>query len=265
MLSWLSSTVVGVSHCIFNCSFLCLFFAATMGFLASFLSGTRGAWAAMPVGLFGIYSRYKEILGIDRKKIAYVLLASSVCLFAIASETGIKGRLAEIVSDIEKYQQDDLTTSIGLRLEMWRSGYYAFVEKPLFGWGEQAFFEFQKRLVEDLGLQPEITDYNHIHNQYIQELAVRGVVGWCALMALIVVPFWIFRRKSSSQNYRVNTLAVAGMLCIISMSIFCLTQSMLRINSAIIIFLFSLVFLWGSIRSAENEDSVDGAEQVQKN
>jgi len=242
-----------------------MFFAATMGFLASFLSGTRGAWAAMPVGLFVIYSRYKDILAIDRKKIAYVLLASSVCLFAIASETGVKGRLAEIVSDIEKYQQDDLNTSIGLRLEMWRSGYYAFVEKPLFGWGEQAFFEFQKRLVEDLGLQPEITDYNHIHNQYIQELAVRGVVGWCALMALMVVPFWIFRRKSSSQNYRVNTLAVAGMLCIISMSIFCLTQSMLRINSAIIIFLFSLVFLWGSIRSAENEDSVDGAEQVQKN
>lgn len=30
MLSWLSSTVVGVSHCIFNCSLLCLFFAATM-------------------------------------------------------------------------------------------------------------------------------------------------------------------------------------------------------------------------------------------
>ena len=131
-------------------------------------------------------------------------------------------------------------------------------------WGEQAFFEFQERLVEDAGLQPKIINYNHIHNQFIQELAVRGVVGWCTLMALLVVPFWLFKRKASSQSHRVNTLAVAGMLCIISMSIFCLTQSMLRINSAIIVFLFSLVFLWGSIRSAENEDSVDGVQQVEK-
>ena len=241
-----------------------MFFAATMGFLASFLSGTRGAWAAMPVGFFVIYNRYKDVLSIDRKKIAYVLLVSTVCVFALASETGIKGRLGEIASDYEKYRQGDLDTSIGLRLEMWRSGYYAFVEKPLFGWGEQAFFEFQARLVDDAGLQPKITDYNHIHNQYIQELAVRGVVGWCALMALLAVPFWLFKRKSSSRNYRVNTLAVAGMVCIISMSIFCLTQSMLRINSAIIVFLFSLVFLWGSIRSAENEETVGGTKQVQE-
>ncbi len=227
--------------------------AFVMGVAASFLSGTRSGWVALPLALFAVYKFYKEIIPEKYIKPIFASVFIVLALLILVPQTGVQKRVAAAVSNIEHYMQGESTTSVGLRFEMWKSGYEGFIRKPVFGWGEQPFYAFQADIVKENNLNPMILDFNHLHNQYIEELAKRGVVGLAMLLVLFVIPFKLFYKKAQSNQKRVKALAVAGMVSIICMADFCLTQAMLRINSGIMVFVFSLVFIWCSLRSVERE------------
>ncbi len=226
------------------------------GVMASLLSGTRSGWVALPLALFAVYKFYKDLLP---KKYTQYILATVIILLSLlilVPQTGVQKRVNSAVSNIEHYLEGKSSTSVGLRFEMWRSAYEGFIQKPVFGWGEQAFYTFQAEIVEEKALNPMILEYNHLHNQYIEELAKRGIIGFVALLLLFFIPFKLFLNKTKSDNPHVKALAVAGVVSIICMADFCLTQAMLRINSGVMVFLFSLTFLWCCLRSIENHDEM---------
>ncbi len=224
------------------------------GMTASLLSGSRSGWVALPLALFALYKIYEEILKDKVKKAALVGFVAFVAIFALLPDTGVQHRISLIFSDIEHYTQGHSTTSIGLRFEMWRSAYEAIIQKPVFGWGEAGFYEFQANMVEQMNLNPMILDFKHLHNQYIEELAKRGVIGLVALLLVFIVPFKLFYKKSQTGNKRTKPLAAAGVVVIICMADFCLTQGMLRITSAVMFFVFTLVFIWCCIRALEKRE-----------
>ena len=171
--------------------------AFVMGIAASFLSGTRSGWVALPLALFAVYKFYKDI--IPQKYIKPILAAAFViiALLVLVPQTGVQKRVVSAFSNIEHYMEGKSSTSVGLRFEMWKSGYEAFIRKPVFGWGEEAFYEFQANIVIEKELNPLILRYNHLHNQYVEELAKRGIVGLFALLLLFVLPFKLFIKKQS--------------------------------------------------------------------
>lgn len=223
------------------------------GMSASLLSGSRSGWVALPIALFALYKVYEDILRNKVKKAALVVVVAFIAVFAVMPDTGVQHRIGLIYSDIENYMQGHSTTSIGLRFEMWRSAYEAIIQKPVFGWGEAGFYAFQAEVVEELKLNPRILEFKHLHNQYIEELSKRGIIGLAALLLLFVVPFKLFLKKAQQGDQRVKPLAAAGMVVIISMADFCLTQGMLRVTSAVMFFVFTLVFIWCCIRSIEHK------------
>lgn len=226
--------------------------AALMAILASLFSGTRSGWVGFPFVLFALYKIFSDHF--PKKKVRAVFIGMILVLVTVVAlpQTGVQQRLHAIQGNIEDYISGHTRTSVGLRFEMWRSGWYAFTEKPILGWGEAAFYEVQPKIVEEHKLDVGVIRFNHLHNQYIEELAKRGLVGFVAFLIFLAIPFKLFYSRVDSEYDEVRALAAAGVVGVVCMIDFCLTQAMMRINSGVMFFTFSLVFIWICLRSVEN-------------
>ncbi len=228
-----------------------LFVAGLLAVIASLLSGTRSGWLGSPFVLLALYSFFADHFS---KKVAVstatLILAIIIAIVAIP-QTHVQGRVLQAKDDIMHYLDGNSSTSSGLRFEMWRSGYAAFKEKPILGWGEQNFYQRQKELVDELQFNPLILTFNHLHNQYVEELAKRGIIGLASLLLLFVVTMRLFFKRLRSPNDKVRALAAAGVISVICMIDFCFTQAMLRITSGVMVFIYFIVFFWAVMRSEE--------------
>ena len=83
-----------------------------------------------------------------------------------------------------------LTVSAGSRLDNWRAGFDAFLERPLLGWGPDNYLAAAgKHLRADFGRYlPKRGRVNeardHAHNTVVEEAATKGAVGLAAYLAL---------------------------------------------------------------------------------
>ncbi|MFY9179484.1 MAG: O-antigen ligase [Venatoribacter sp.] len=234
-------------------SVVLMLLAAVGGILASLLSGTRSGWISYPM-IFAMLILFFY----DHVQKKYLILASLSGLILLATlvalpQTNVQNRIKEAVSDIEKYTQGNSSSSVGYRFDMWRSGYAAFLEKPIFGFGETAFRPFQEDRVKFDGLNPGILEHPHLHNQYIEELAMRGIIGLFIFLVFLIIPLRLFLKRIHNSDDNIRALALAGTLSIICMIDFCLTQAMLRVTSGVMFFVFNLVFIWALMRQEERK------------
>ena len=230
---------------------LLMLFASGLAMTASLLSGTRSGWVGLPLVLFALYSFFSDHFPKRYVVSGFFGGLALLLLIIFIPQTHVIDRVAAAVSDVKNYLQGNSSTSVGLRFEMWKSGYLAFIEKPVLGWGEEDFYAFQKGAVDKNSLNPLILNFNHLHNQYIEELAKRGLIGFLAFLVLLAIPLRLFLKRMRSKDDRVRALAAAGVMAVICMADFCLTQAMLRINSGVMFFIFNLVFIWSLMRSRE--------------
>jgi len=208
--------------------------------------------------LFALYKIFSDHFPKKKVRAAFIGLILTLITAVAMPQTGVQSRLYAIQSNIESYMAGHTRTSVGLRFEMWRSGWYAFAEKPVLGWGEEAFYELQPKIVEEHNLDKAILRFNHLHNQYVEELAKRGLVGLVAFLIFLAIPFKLFYSRITSPHDEVRALAAAGVVGVICMIDFCLTQAMLRINSGVMFYTFSLVFIWVCMRFVEFKVEQDG-------
>lgn len=93
--------------------------------LALVLSGSRGAWIGGILGISATLWRYRAE---QRRLVASVVAAGvAVLAFAVVTSGTVRGRVNSLLSPTEG--------TAGGRLELWRSGLRAMVERPLLGWG----------------------------------------------------------------------------------------------------------------------------------
>lgn len=206
--------------------------AAVGGFAASFLSGTRGGWVALPLlalmgfrGFRGVFPRRQ------RRRVAagvWLLLAGLMAMTAI-TDYGVVQRFERAVNDIEVYLDGDSSSSVGLRLDMWYAGGRLFLDKPWLGWGEGRLQDARDAMVP-LGLiHPSVSQYDQLHSDLVDTAARRGVLGLSTLLALYGVPAWLFARHlRGSRDTRIRVLALSGLMICFAFVYFGLTQSMLR-------------------------------------
>lgn len=226
------------------CSFLVV--GGGMGMLGSLLSGSRGGWIGLPVMAFVLYKAYGKSSTISLK----LAMLGSIVLISIAAysipQVGVQERLHAAFDDISQYHSGvNRDTSLGLRFEMWRGAGQLIAERPLLGWGQTGY----SAAMEALGEQGEITilasQFDHAHNEYIDALAKRGVVGLTVLLALYFVPLRLFASGLKHQNLETRALAVAGTLLAVGYIDFGLSQAFLSHNSGVMFYAFWLTLLWG--------------------
>ena len=142
---------------------------------------------------------FKKI-AVNKFSLLVFLLFLSMFISIISSNNKINDRISSIYHDIIVWSSgDNLETSIGLRLEMYKSGFEAFKEKPFFGHG---YLNGTKEASKYADLRASDTIYNFVqlHSEYINTMVEKGLFGLLSLGMLLLSPALIIVRNYSKDD-----------------------------------------------------------------
>ena len=125
----------------------------------------------------------------------------------------------------------------------------------MFGWGNNGIRESQKAQLVRGEISQFIYDFNsHAHNQFLDEMAKRGVVGLGALLLMMLIPlFMVKKRLNQPCNDDVHCGSALVIVTVFSSIDYCLSQAFFGHNSGITFFVSSLVIA-ASIVFNKNEN-----------
>ncbi|MFQ1713924.1 O-antigen ligase family protein [Aeromonas veronii] len=211
------------------------FIGSMFSILAIYLSQSRGVWLALTVVV--IYFIFIRAIKNPAKYLLWLLILS--CLLAIFYHESdiLRTRIYESVSEVNMMESNNYTSSWGLRLMAWRSAWAGFVEHPLLGVGLDGFKAIQQQQLLDGIVDSYYVNYGmyHAHNQFMQNMVVRGVLGLIAAFAILVYPMVFFWQKS-------NLMSV-GFIVTLGIFICALTDVPIEHQNSLYIYLVSLFFI----------------------
>jgi len=221
-----------------------MLFACAMGMLGSFLSGTRGGWVLLPLIILTIVNHFRGNLCRIDKIVAAVFGLGLLAIVAIP-QTGVSERIRVAHSDIAQFiDGGNKNTSLGIRLQLWYSALNAFQQKPLFGWGNNGVRQAHTEQLASGKISNFIYSFNfHAHNQFLDEMARRGVIGLLTLLMLYLYPLFICYKHHEDDSLLPIMLAVVA-LTLIDYS---LSQAFISHNSGITFFVMCISFIMTAV------------------
>ncbi|GGY78655.1 hypothetical protein GCM10011613_24210 [Cellvibrio zantedeschiae] len=217
------------------------------GIFASLLSGARGGWLALPVvAIFlfvsnGLYKNKKQSL-----VLIGIFIGLAVLFYFYQQKVFLQLRIQEGLSDLQQFTEaQNANTSLGIRFTLWHSGLNLVAQHPLLGWGSIANY------VNITGDSSVVFQrFNHFHNEILDAMAKRGLLGGIALLVIYGVPALLFYRQLKQASIVVKSFAQAGLILVLASFVFGLTQSFFCHASGVMVYAFMLVILWAQSRAA---------------
>ena len=221
--------------------------AGLFGVLASVLSFARGGWVGVPLIFVFVLYMYRNM--ISKKLLSAVVLSILVGGISLSTNEQFVGRILDVKNNLSHYSQNSKDGSIGARLDMWKMGVDAFIEHPISGWSLKALDEYKKSLADKGIVSREYTVYSHLHNQFIDELAKKGILGGGAILGIFLIPLCSFYRKQKKfpNNKKIKLLTTLGIVHVLATMSYCLTQTFLAHNSGNIFYFFVLIIFYALI------------------
>ncbi len=215
------------------------------GVLASLLSFARGGWVGVPILLLILIFLYRHLLS---KKFLLGGI-TFLCIISVVLTVNNKfvNRLSEAQYELKLYLSgDDKVSSIGERLDMWKIGSKAFLEHPISGWSLKELDSYKKDLSDKNIVTKASISFSHLHNQFIDELVKKGIVGGVAILGIFFLPLYIFytKQKNKKNNKRIKFITTLGIVHILSTMSYCLTQAFISHNSGNIFYFFVLFLFY---------------------
>ena len=215
------------------------------GVLASILSFARGGWIGVPILLLILIFLYRHLLS---KKLLLGGI-TFLCIISVVLTVNNKfvNRLSEAQYELKLYLSgDDKVSSIGERLDMWKIGSKAFLEHPISGWSLKELDYYKKDLSDKNIVTKASISFSHLHNQFIDELVKKGIVGGVAILGIFFLPLYIFytKQKNKKNNKRIKFITTLGIVHILSTMSYCVTQAFISHNSGNIFYFFVLFLFY---------------------
>ena len=222
--------------------------ALIMGIAASFLSGSRGGWIALPALI--IFSLWFVRSAIPRKlllAVAIVAIATPLLAYVVP-QTGVAKRIDQTLTNIKTYSDSAIdspyrATSVGARFEMWQAAWEIFVNSPMtgVGWGN---YQVNAQKMVDQGLRhPKAAIIGHPHNEYLSVLASGGLLGFLALILLLVIPLRQFLLATRTDLASLRSLGIAGVMLVIAYAHFALSEAIFERSLPVTFFSFYIALL----------------------
>ncbi|MDK9737755.1 O-antigen ligase family protein [Vibrio sp. D404a] len=221
--------------------------ATMLGLCATLLSGARGAWLLIPFIVLGLFIFHRHMFSQKAKWGSLIALVVVV----IFSYPNIAPRVNLVINDLKQYQNDDATTSSGVRLEMWKSALYSGFDKPVFGQGFDGVQAAKEKQVSEGLVDKAVLGYSRAHNQLFEELQTKGLIGVTTLLFFFGAPFVVLVRKLRSlpqddPRYYLSLMGIVHITSVIGSSI---TQHYLSHNSGIIFYSVGVAIFVGMVFS----------------
>lgn len=201
------------------------------GVYASFLTGARGGWIAIPVFLAIYY--YFKVGKISGKWLAAVLiLALTASLAAYSFNQNIHQRIDRIGSDIREFRQGNPDTSLGVRAQLWKAAIVEFVQNPVVGVGPGNYWVPLDSMAKIGIITPIAAEVGHaqIHNEILSKLAELGVLGFLSIALIYLVPLKIFFRSARSALPQQKHAGTLGIVLVSGFIIFGLSVEILDLT-----------------------------------
>ncbi|CBW75858.1 O-antigen ligase [Mycetohabitans rhizoxinica HKI 454] len=224
--------------------------ALLCGCYASYLSGARGAWIALPVLVWASMAGRHWLS--NRWTAAGLVLLLIAALGALSTTNMVQERVSALESDIRKLSAGNTESSTGIRLELWKASLELYAEQPVFGVGKG-------RLKEGMMHFPK---YNHLvsdfhmhlaHNEILSMLAEAGTVGLVCLLLLYGGPlryFWKYRRHSDPT---ITNAAYMGLIMVLGTFVFGLTNDVFAVVMNAAFYALTTATLLATIASRRRE------------
>jgi O-antigen ligase len=215
------------------------------GVVASVWSQTRGGWVAILLIFFWIYihatDKWTWLRRISTVFVLFVSMGILSAQFGLSKvvHSRVSDAIIETVAYIENNNQD---SPVGSRLAMWQFALQHIGDAPLLGVGKEGWIDLRDQGIADGQLSAVfISQLTHLHNEYLDSVIKRGLVGLGLLLVLYLGPMiYFFRPYMNTINVEVKSLAMVGMVIPMMFMDFGLTQVFLSHNSGRMV----LVSLW---------------------
>ncbi|EGR4279264.1 ligase [Vibrio cholerae] len=174
---------------------------------AIIMTDVRGVILFLPVVII-----YLVITTIKLRWKYYVALTLSVTVlsgvFYATFQSDINARIAQTQDEIALIKQGDLSSSIGIRLDLWMHGVEIIAQNPLFGVGDSGLQgSISKMTNPGAAMQP------HLHNQYLDFLARYGIVGTMVMFLFCLA--LVLNLNNSGFEYIGNPLVNSMLMMLI--------------------------------------------------
>ncbi|HIH0818403.1 TPA: O-antigen ligase family protein [Vibrio cholerae] len=174
---------------------------------AIIMTDVRGVILFLPVAIiYLVITTIKPIWKYYIASILSIILLSGV--FYTIFQPEINARIVQTQNEIALIKQGNLTSSIGIRLDLWMHGVDIIVQNPLFGVGDSGLQDSISQMTNPgAAIQP------HLHNQYLDLLARYGIVG--TLVIFLFCLALIFNLNNSAFEYIGNPLVNSMLMMLI--------------------------------------------------
>lgn len=199
------------------------------GLVASLLSETRSAWAALPVmAVVAVAMPGARPARGRRLAVVAVLALLAAGLLAVAP---VRDRLLLGASEVQAYLADPTAaaareTSMGLRLLSWEWGWQQFLAHPLLGIGVANFRATVDAAVAAGALPAVLRNFSGLHNLLIDHLTTTGLVGTLAMLGFWVGMLRYFRAVRRRANGPRQLFACWGLMGLAGEFVFASVGSM---------------------------------------
>jgi O-antigen ligase len=200
------------------------------GFVALMLSTARGGLLASLI-MLALYPFLSGKLSI-KKSLAYLILlllvlAGFFTVSKLIRDNVLVGTVQELKShyhnltlpknEFYKVRLNGITA----RFELWRATIRIVKENPVYGVSRAKLRQHFKEMIVNGKIHPQLEKYDQPHNVYLYYLVTRGVVGTSLFLLVLLIPFFIFKKKRKGAS--VN--AISGTVFVSYFGILSLTQS----------------------------------------
>ncbi len=199
--------------------------AGASALYGSHLSQTRGSWIVLPVFVAIAWAFLTDVK--LRHKAMLVLLSTILLLGSYMLSNTVQTRVNDGMSDVSQYfQNKNLNTPVGIRLQLWRGSWLAFMENPFFGIGRERYANGALLLADRGEITLDAATHPHSHNELLFHMMTLGVFGMVAILSLYFVPAFFFLREIRHPDRELRTVAGMGLALTLGFFVFGLTDVM---------------------------------------
>ena len=154
----------------------------------AFVVVSRTALVTMPI-MLAVFA----LLHLKWRRVVIILCVAAVFAgLAWAASPQLRRTGETFMTDYRMYKEQNIPTSIGLRLEFWKKSLRFFTEAPIVGHGTGSTRElFEQAAAGNVGAAAEVI--GNPHNQTLNVAVQWGVIGIVVLYAMWLVHLLLFR------------------------------------------------------------------------
>jgi len=233
-----------------------------VGLYNIYISQTRGAWIAIPIFVLLLcivfFKNERKFKCISWAFVLIVALAGS-----FSTTTIVRHRVGQAISDLHQYaDKENIDTSIGTRLQLWKASWILFSENPIIGVGVDKF----KASLKDLAAREIITNdaatFPHSHNELLFNMATLGIFGLIGVVVTYFVPLYYFAKEMRHADREVVAAAAMGISLCLGYFIFGLVDVMFMWRICDIFYSMSIAIFLAFIIRKKYELQTIGTKQA---